>query len=91
MADEVTETDDGLLIGDEGGRGRAKSDMSWSDVSIDSSCDVLPRVEARVDETVEEGVPGLDGALRFERREGVPDAVERGEDILNPKFDSATK
>ncbi len=73
---EEDATDDGLLIGDDGGSGRAKSDRSWSEVSIFSSRsprrDLLEEVEG--DETDEGGL------FRPERRVGVPDC---GDDILN--------
>ncbi len=69
-------------MGEEGGKGRARSDMSWSDVSMFSSCDFLPpRREDWREEVTDVGVPGFDdGALRVERRDGVPGPL--GEDIL---------
>jgi hypothetical protein len=76
IAEDATE--DGLLMGEDGGRGLARSERSWSEVSMDSSWVFLPRVEVREDEAIDDGVPGLE-AFRVDRRE----VSDLGEDILN--------
>ena len=83
LAEEVTETEDGLLMGEDGGKGLAKSDMSWSEVSIFSSWFFFPpRRELCREDATEDGVPGPVGALRADRRDGVSGALDPGEDIL---------